>query len=238
MNSSVSTSKTKRARRRKRPNNQPRVVDALVRYPPARRAIVPSEQYVEVGFLNTFQLAAAALFAVKDYNTNTLHTFSTTDTDPFSFARQMFTIYQQALVVEYSYQYDVASNEPAIPVLFGVKESDEQGSTAITTQALARDAFESGFHSNPTLVGQTTGMDIFKSRRITRQNRSIVGNPPSYDSDIQYTQTASGTDPAAKTFLTFIAISPLPATNITNGIIVKLEVSLKVKFFSLLTIEN
>jgi len=228
--------KKKKAKRDQVNGDPPRVVEPLMRYPSTSSAVQPAEMFVDCEFYSDFLLQGASTFVIKEFNTNTLHTFSSTDLDPFSLAAQHFAIYSQALVCRYTISFEICANEPAIPVVFGIKECDAQPTLSITSRALAYDAFESGFHTKLKMIGQTTGLSRAVSRTISRENRRVVGNPMSYDSDINYTMTDAATDPAAKTFLALVAISPFPLVNLTNGIVVLLNVKLLVKFFSLRTV--
>jgi len=183
----------------------------------------------------TFVMQGASPFLERDYRINSLFNFNFTGatTNDFSGASQLAAIYNIYHVERIQVSFLLSGNETGQPVFFGLTFKDEQPSTTITTLAHAVNALEVSPTTGPCIVGQTSGMAIYRSRVYSIALGSVVGNTLSYMSDVAYTG-AFGADPLQLVWMGAVAYSV--GGNLTNGVIVNLRSVLTVRAFSIKTL--
>jgi len=195
----------------------------------------PESRVVKLTSTQNFILSGAALFAVKDFSLNSLWTFQSTANNEFSGASQLAAIYDSYHVQSVQVSFQLAANEPSIPVYFGLTFKDDQPSTSVTSYLHAVNALEVSPTTGPVVVGETTGMSIYRSRKYTISCATIVGNAVSYAGDQAYT-ASFGSNPNQIVWMGAIAYSGTGSANITIGIIVGMTVVSTVRVYSIKTI--
>ncbi len=197
----------------------------------------PESQIVHLQTRLTFGMAGAAAFVVNDFRLNSLWTFDVTrgTTNDFSGVTQLAAIYDSYHVEAATIQFSLSGNETGQPVFFGLTFKDDQPSVSITTLAHAQNALEVAPTTGTIVVGQTSGMEIFRSRRYNIRCGSIVGNRLSYMSDLSYT-AAFGSNPDQSVWMGAIAYGV--GGNITNGVLVLLSVNLRVRVYSIKVLQE
>lgn len=231
-------SKTQRSRKPKR--RATRRQPDLYSVPPIPRNLrvnspFPESRIVRLTSTQNFTLSAAALFVIKDFSLNSLWQFQSTATNEFSGASQLAAIYDSYHVQSVQVSFQLAANEPAIPVYFGLTFKDDQPTVAVTSYLHAVNALEVSPTTGPIVVGQTTGMSVYRSRKYSITCATIVGNAASYAADQSYT-SSFGSNPAQLVWMGAIAYSGTGVTNITNGVIVEMTVVSTVRVYSIKTI--
>lgn len=197
----------------------------------------PESRIVRLTAIHTYSLAAAATFVVHDFRANSLYQFDISGgtTNDFSGTTQLAAIYDSYHVTKIKVSFSLSGNESGQSVYFGLTFKDDQPSTTITNQTHAINALEVSPTTGPVVVGQTTGMEIFRSKVYNINCGSIVGNPLSYASDISYTATF-GTNPNQNVWMSAVAYSV--GGNMTNGVIVLMRTELTVRVYSLKTLQE
>jgi hypothetical protein len=145
---------------------------------------------------------------------------------------QLVAIYDQWKVINFKVRYEVAGNEPNVPVIFGLIFRDQQPSTIISAYADAQNALEIAPTTGPNIVGQTTGMDVYRSPWYKVKPSSIMGNPLTYNGAIEY-QGSTSANPTQVIFLGFVALSIGSTINLTNGCILTIYMEFTTRFYSL-----
>jgi len=181
----------------------------------------------------TLVLNAASSFIVREFRLNSAYDF-----DPLLGGGTMSGY--NAMVARYStyhvegtkIKYTVVSNEPALPVTFGIIYRDTQPSTTITSYALAQSALAQAPTSGYQMVGQTTGMSVYRSPTYRLSPSDVIGKPLTYNSEQGYDGQA-GSNPLQLIWCAIIVLGITSATNLTNGIILSLNAKLRTRFYSL-----
>jgi hypothetical protein len=180
-------------------------------------------------------LQSAASFLVREWRINDVY-----DPDPLlgggtvAGFNELAAIYRLWRVENFRVRFEVASNEPALPLTFGIIFRDIRPSTVIAAYADAQNAMEVAPTSGPALVGQTTGNSVYRSPWYKLRPGSIVGNPISYMSDIAY-QGTGGSAPVSPTqnvWLAFLLLSIGAVNPLTNGAIVHAYMEFTVRWYS------
>jgi hypothetical protein len=197
----------------------------------------PESRIVKLNAIFNFDLAAAATFVVRDFRLNSLFNFDVSGgSNDFSGTTQLAAIYDSYHVQKASVNFELSGNESGQPVLFGLTFKDDQPSTSITTFAKAVNSLEVAPTTGPIMVGQTTGQPIYRSRTYSINGGAIVGNTISYASDLSYT-ASFGSNPNQAIWMSCVAYTG-GASNISNGVIVMLRVTLTVRVYSLKTLQE
>jgi len=144
---------------------------------------------------------------------------------------EMATMYTLYLVTHVRVRYSVAANEPAVPVNFGLIFRDIQPSTIINTYQKAINSLEVSPSTGPNLVGETTGMSVYRSRWYKIQPAAVVGQAFSYFGTPAY-GSAVTSNPTALIWMDFVLTSFNAATNLTNGAFLSLYLELTTRFYS------
>jgi hypothetical protein len=199
----------------------------------------PESQIVKLTALFNYAQQGAALFVVRDFRLNSLYQFDITGgtTHDFSGDNQLGNIYDSYHVTACKVNYQLHGNETGQAVSFGLIFRDTQPSTLITTFQKAVNALEVAPTTGPTMVGQATGMDIFRSRDFYLPLSSILGNPSGYMGDVDYTSSFGAFNPTQALWMSAVAYSNGGA-NLTNGIVVTLKVELTVRCYSIKVLEE
>jgi len=197
----------------------------------------PESMVVKLTSILNFSLAAAATFVIHDFRLNSLFNFDLSGggTNDFSGVTQLAAIYDSYHVQSFKINFQLSGNETGQPIFFGLTFKDDQPSVSVTTQAHAINALEVSPTTGVIVVGQTTGMEIYRSRAYTMKLGSIVGNPLSYSSDLSYT-SSFGANPAQAVWMGAIAYSV--GGNMTNGVVVSLHTQLTVRVYSIKTLQE
>lgn len=182
-------------------------------------------------FEPTLVLQGATTFLLREWRINALF-----DPDPLIgggtvSGYSQFALLHNAHIVEYfRCHYDVAGNEPASPVVFGIIFRDVQPSTTILTHSNAVNALEQAPTDGVHIVGQTSGMDVFRSPMYKIKPGDIVGNPLQYLSNIAFA-SATNSVPTQLVWMAFIAISGTGGP-LTNGCILDMYMEFTSRWYS------
>jgi hypothetical protein len=184
---------------------------------------------------NGFLLNNAANFIVKEFRINSA--FSPDGVGTPSGFNEMAAIYNFYKVLSNKCYYRVAANEPSVPVQFGLIFRDAQPSTVITTYNAAINAVEVAPSTGINLIGETTGMSVYRSPEYKIDPGSIVGNRLEYFGDEDYKGLVTG-NPNQAVWCAFVLISASPATLLTNGAFLEIFITLDTLFYSLKVTEQ
>lgn len=195
----------------------------------------PVSLKTQLCFQKNFVLQGAADHVVHDLMLNSLHTFDFTGgtTDEFSGSAALALIYNLYHVERVNFSFTAVGNETGQGVWFGIILKDAQPSVQLTSYALVQNALEVAPTTGPIVVGETTGMAIYRSRNYDISLGNVLGNTASYMADTTYT-AVFGNDPAQRLWMGLLAYSAIPTTDIPNGVIVSLRVELTVRAYSIL----
>jgi hypothetical protein len=138
--------------------------------------------------------------------------------------------YNSYRVEHYALNIRVASNEN-FSMSFGVIFNDTQPSTLITTYQQALTAITSSGSTIRGMVGNSAGNSKYESSTIKLTPGSVVGNPLSYFSDLDYTGS-TGFNPAQAVWAAFILVSDGVLMNLTNGVFLDWDSSMTTRFYS------
>lgn len=198
----------------------------------------PETQIVKLTSILNFAMQGAATFVVNDYRLNSLYQFNVTGgtTHDFSGDTQLAAIYDSYHVQDVSVSFQLCGNEAAQPVFFGLIFKDDQPSVSVTNFTHAVNALEVAPTTGPIIVGQTTGMETYRSKWFHIPLGSIVGNATSYASDLSYTSSFGNFNPTQAVWMGAIAYAI--GGNITNGIIVSLRTELTLRVYSIKTLQE
>jgi hypothetical protein len=174
-------------------------------------------------------LQGASPFLIKEFELNSAFSPDLVGT-PSGFA-EMAAIYNFYKVISAKFYYRVYGNETGLPVRFCCILRDTQPSTIITTYALANDAAEVAPSTKIDIVGQTNGMNIFESQEFKIDCGSLVGQRLEYLASDSYRGLVTA-QPAQIVWLAFLLMSISSATNLTNGAIVQIFLTLRTNFYS------
>jgi hypothetical protein len=231
-------SRNRRAKRRKlKGNRNPGTVTSAVPRNLRGNFPFPESRIVKLNAKFVFSMQGASPFSVHDFRLNSLYQFDVVGgtTNDFSGTTQLAAIYDSYHVQSCRVSFTLSGNETGLPMLFGITFKDDQPSTSITTLAHAQNSLEVAPTTGTFMVGQTTGMEIYRSKTYRITCGSIVGNKLSYNSDLSYT-AAFGTNPAQACWMSPVAYGV--AGNITNGLICLLNVELTVKVYSIKVLQE
>lgn len=231
--------KTRRNKRKNRSGRAPNTIRTQAMIPRNLRGSspFPESRMVRLTAIHNFVLQGAATYVIHDFRANSLYQFDISGgtTNDFSGTTQLAAIYDSYHVQSLTVNFQLSGNETGQPVAFGLTFKDDQPSVSITTQAHAINALEVSPTTGPIVVGQTSGMEMYRSRNFSINCGAIVGNPLSYASDLSYT-ASFGSNPSQAVWFSAIAYS-LNA-NLTNGVLVTLHTVLTVRVYSLKTLQE
>lgn len=148
---------------------------------------------------------------------------------------ELIAVYQEWIVEKFRATFTVVSNEPAIPISFGIIFRDARPSATITSFTTAVSALEVGPSYGPFSCGETTGMSRFGPRKIPPIHpAAILGNPLEYFADIDYHGhgSASPTDPMWMAFIMYTH----SGIDLTNGCFFTMLMRFTTRFYSKSTI--
>lgn len=145
---------------------------------------------------------------------------------------QLAAIYNSYKVTHVRVRFNIASNEPAVPVFFGLIFRDSQPSTTLTTYSLAVEALTIAPTSGPELVGETSGMSVFKSKWFKVMPAAIVGNALDYFGSTTF-EGGSSSNPTDLVWVALVMYSYASGTNLTNGAFRDLYLEMTTRFYSL-----
>ncbi len=145
---------------------------------------------------------------------------------------QLAAIYNSYKVTHVRVRYNVCSNEPTIPVFFGLIFRDQQPSAVLTTYALAVESLSIAPTSGPEVVGETQGMSVYKSKWYKIMPAAIVGNALDYYGSTTF-EGGSAANPTDLTWVALIMYSYASGTNLTNGAFYDFYLEMTTRFYSL-----
>jgi hypothetical protein len=192
----------------------------------------PVSRMVKLNTVLTFIMQSSSAYFARDFAINDLYQFDVSGlTNDFSGATQLAAIYESYHVQSLRVKYSVCSNETAVTQNFGLTFKDDQPGPQINSLAKAKDSLEVAPTTGSNIIGEITGMSVYRSPWYKISCGAIVGNPMSYNSDISYTGQF-GASPTQKVWMTAVLYSPVNLS-LTNGIIVTLTAELSVRVYSL-----
>ncbi len=175
-------------------------------------------------------LQGAVPFIVQDYRVNGV--FNPGAGGSCTGFAQLAAIYSAYFTFKVRFRFNVAANEPALPVFFGCIARDTQPSTTIASWANANDSLELAPTTGTLVVGEASGQGIYRSRWYTLDPGDIVGNRLQYYGSGGYGGLTSGLPPSL-VWVSFILASDVAGTNLTNGAFLDMYLELTTEFFSL-----
>ncbi len=224
----------KRQQRRKARTNELQLLHSLVggRFPKdlMGSAPFPSSMTRKMLYHQRLLLQGAVPFIVQDFSIN--DPFAPGSTGTCTGFSQLAAIYAAYLVIKVKFRYNVSSNENALPVFFGCISRDIQPSTTITTWAQANDSLEIAPTTGPQLVGETSGQAIYRSKWYSLDPSCLVGNPLQYYGSGSFSGQSTGS-PSSLIWTSFILVSDVAGTNLTNGAFLDFYLEMTTEFFSL-----
>lgn len=227
--------KAKRNRRRRAPNT----VRTFAAIPRNLRGSspFPESMVVKLTCSLNFAMAGASTWFIRDYRLNSLFAFDVVGggTNDFSGVTQLAAIYDSYHVQSFKVKFILCGNETGQPVFFGLTFKDDQPSVTVTNFTHAVNALEVSPTTGPLMTGQTTGMEIYRSRQYSMHCGDIVGNRLSYNSDLSYT-ASFGSNPSQAVWMGAIAYTV--GGNATNGVIVNLHTELTVRVYSIKVLQE
>jgi len=182
-------------------------------------------------FEPTLLLQGASPFVLRRWRVN-----SAFDPDPLlgggtlAGFPEIAAIYQVYRVEHFRVRFEIAANEPSVPVNFSLIFRDSDPGLTIATYADAQNASEVSPTTGPNIIGQTTGSSVFRSSWYKIQPSSILGNPMAYYADNDYSAAVT-TNPASLVYMAFILMSTGAGVNLTNGAEVTMFMEFTVRFF-------
>ncbi len=153
-------------------------------------------------------------------------------TSPPGFA-ELSQIYNSYKVTHCKVRFNICSNEPTIPIFFGLIYRDVQPSTVITTYTLAVESLSIGPTSGPELVGETQGASLYKSRWYKIMPGAIVGNAIDYYGSTTYAGGAAS-NPTDPTWVALVMYSYASGTNLANGCFRDVYLEMTTHFYSMI----
>jgi len=183
----------------------------------------------------TLVLQGAVSYVVREFRLNSAYDF-----DPllgggtmsgYASAIARYALYH----VEHTWiKYTAVSNESSTgtPITFGLIYRDTQPSTTITSYALAQSALGQAPSSGYNMVGTSLGNSVYRSPTYSINPGDIIGKPLTYQAEQGYDGSAT-TNPVQVIWCAIIVLAPTAVINLTNGLIVSLNVRLRTRFYSL-----
>jgi len=190
----------------------------------------PSDTDRKLSFRFVGPLTAVAQFQIKEFRIN--GAFQPDGASSPSGFAQLAAIYGEYKVTNFRCRYNVAANEPGVPVFFGLIFRDVQPSTTLTTWTLVKDALEIAPTTGPQLVGETTGTSIYKSPWYKVHPSAIQGNPLEYMGSTLF-GAAVTSNPSDLLWVAFLCQSHSSGTN-GCGLFLDIFLELTVHFYSLI----
>jgi hypothetical protein len=143
---------------------------------------------------------------------------------------KMIAIYNLWRVENFRIRIQLASNEPAKSISFGLVFRDQRPSTTILTAVDAQNALEVQPTTGPNIVGETTGNSIYRGGWHKIAPSSVLGNMLTYYGDSDYAGVGSAT-PSQVLWVAFIAY--IGAGDLTNGLFLNAYMEFTTRFYSL-----
>lgn len=212
--------------------NEARVPRALMGSSPFPMYMIRKLSFYEPNLVLQNPLAS---FVLKEWRINSVF-----DPDPLisggtvSGFPQLAAIYQNYRVENFRVRFEVAGNEPGLPLSIGLCFKDAQPSSTVTTYLRAQDALEVDPTTGPHVIGETTGSSVYRSKWITIKPSAILGNPRSYMSDTAYASAVT-TNPPQVVWMAFLLNSPSAIINLPNGCVLSIFMQFTTRFYSLRT---
>lgn len=213
--------------------NEARVPRNLMRAAPFPMEMVRTLTFFEPNLI--IQSFTGASFVLREWRINSVF-----DPDPLigsgSVAGfpQLAAIYQHYRVENFKVRFEVAGNEPALPLSFGLCFKDAQPSLSVTTYLRAQDALEVGPTTGPHVVGETTGQSVYRSKWLKIRPSSILGNPLTYYADADFSASVTS-NPPQLVWMAFLLFAPLSTIPLPNGCVLNMYMSFTTRFYSLRT---
>ncbi len=148
----------------------------------------------------------------------------------FAELAQIYGLYR---VLNTRVRFNVVSNEPSIPVFFGLIFRDIQPSTVLTTYQLAVESLSIAPTSGPYCVGETQGTSNYRSRWYKIPPASVVANPLTYYGSTTFEGSVSA-NPTDLIWCAVVFYSPSNAINLSNGAFVDFYLEMSTRFYSLI----
>ncbi len=190
----------------------------------------PNEMTRKLTFHSVGVSGGAASFQIYELRCNAAYQPDAA-TSPPAFS-QLAAIYNSYKVTHVRVRYNISSNEPSIPVFFGLIFRDAQPSTVLTTYTLAVESLSISPTSGPEIVGETTGMSVYKSRWYKIMPAAIVGNALDYYGSTTFEGGASA-NPTDLVWVALVMYSYASGTNLTNGAFRDFYLEMTTRFYSL-----
>lgn len=148
---------------------------------------------------------------------------------------KMIAIYNLWRVENFRIRIQLASNEPAKSISFGLVFRDQRPSTTILTAADAQNALEVQPTTGPNIVGETTGNSIYRGGWHKISPSTVLGNMLTYFGDSDYAGVGSAT-PSQVLWVAFIAY--IGAGDLTNGLFLNAYMEFTTRFYSLKPVQE
>lgn len=181
------------------------------------------------------QVNGAVPFRVAEHRINGAFSPDTVGT-PGGF-NELAKIYNSYKVNNVRVRYNIVSNEAAIPIFFALIFRSIQPSTKILAYADVLNAVELAPTSGPQLVGEISGSSVYHSPWYHIHPGAVLGNPAEYKGSTLYGSVVTS-NPAALIWSAFLAYSPAPGTNLTNGVFLDYYLEMTVRFYTANVLEE
>jgi hypothetical protein len=148
---------------------------------------------------------------------------------------KLIAIYNLWRVENFKIKIQVANNEPARSVTFGLIFRDARPSSIILTAADAQNALEVQPSTGPNIVGETTGNSIYRGPWHKIAPQHVLGNTFTYYGDNDYAGVGSAT-PSQVLWVAFVAY--IGTGDLTNGVFLNAYMEFTTRFYSLIGIQE
>ncbi len=197
------------------------------------RGPFPTDELVHIKYKENIVMQGASPFVVVDYRLNSAYQTrvggATGTNAGFAGSIARYLSYR---VENVKIRFDVIANDSGTPATFGFLCNDTQVSTVLTTWANAQQALSNTGAYAVGSVGEIGGLSVYRSPTFDIPPSSIVGNPLLYYSDRDYTGTSTS-NPNQAVWGSMIVVSDASSVNLTNGVVVNMNIELITRFFSL-----
>ncbi len=181
----------------------------------------------------TLLLQSANSYIVDEVRINDLYApYSTQTPDYYAPLALMYNHYR---VEKIRFKFEIVTNEPSVPVNFGIVCRDGQPSLAVASYANAVNILEAYPTTGSYMLGQTTGMSVFRSKWYEISMSQILGSQLEYEGSASF-RGGSATSPTQLLWLGLVAYSRSSASALTNGLFVDLHIEFLAKWYSPITI--
>ncbi len=191
----------------------------------------PQSDVVKCRFFNRVTISGAAPFVVFDLRMNSVWqpqvAGATGVVSGYAGSAARYASYR---VEWFKMSIRVVCAEAANAVSFCMVLNDTQPSTTITTYQQALTAFGSSATYFRNTVGQISGQPVYRSPQLSLSPGSIVGNPLMYFSDRDFA-SSTGSNPNQACWASFVALSDSSGVNLTNGVILDIDIEYRTIFF-------